>query len=471
MIRCAVSRCSSSAKLLTATGRAHISTAKPPAFDDLERDHGISDPSYTSQPIDPRTEKGHVQTTAGETGHGTQQSPSATKPVRRRELPISPYMDPTTISAKEKHRTAKPPPSKDPTAFQKLIAKNPYVLAIASPVRTCRVTAITLPRYFFQDFNLMLHPETKEPWWVPRSLARNPSHHSLEDEHADGERHISLGEGATDNGELSEEEFNISDLEVDNITLDEPKSAIDSPSEKLPPSSTSIGPYAYVLAREPLLKQFSNEALGNEPHGHRSMQLHTLESMYPPRSRDQGPLRDVLRTAKVRSDIDTFVLELMRRRAVEELEHLLKLKVYIQPSVSWKDATRASRQVGAILWTGSVRGEPSQSDVEKAPPEFATIDIGTTKRKTPVHNLEKLLGGEHLQKLKDKFGLFEKKLLVVRHKNMTVGIQMKLWKLQGFLAEYRDLETDHPETENQPLVGKDEEEMDQETAEITRGDH
>jgi hypothetical protein len=460
MIRCAVSRGSSSAKLLSATGRVHISTSKPPTLEDLEREYGISDPSFTPLPVDRRAQKDDVQATAEAADHATQQPKSTSKTVTRRRLPTSPYMDPATISAKEKYRAPKPPPSKNPTSFQKILAQNPYARALATPVRSCRATSVVLPRYFLQDFNLMLHPETKEPWWVPRSLARVHRGLLSEKEDADGEeaiaedgaeKPVSQDDGAEDNEMQSGKESDVSEHETDNITQDKSKSSSVTSPEKLPSSSSRIGPYSYVLARQPVLAGFSRDGAFNETN--------FLQSSFPVKLRDQKALEDIFRSAKIRPDIDIFVLELMRRRAVEGLEYLGKLGHYILPfHHGWKGAILPSKHVGAILWTGAEQGK-SNKFPENGPPEFAVTEVGTSKkRKVPVHNLDMLLGREHLQRLRETSDLFQNGLLILKHKNVTVDMLLKLWKLQGYMAEHRQfLDTDSLERQDQPLAMEEKE--------------
>jgi len=48
------------------------------------------------------------------------------KPSARRPLPLSPLMDPSYLTSKQKHRLPKAEPSKEPTPFQQQLAKNPY---------------------------------------------------------------------------------------------------------------------------------------------------------------------------------------------------------------------------------------------------------------------------------------------------------------------------------------------------------
>jgi hypothetical protein len=48
------------------------------------------------------------------------------EPSTWRSLPLSPLMDPAYLAAKQKYRLPKAAPSKEPTPFQRKLAKNPY---------------------------------------------------------------------------------------------------------------------------------------------------------------------------------------------------------------------------------------------------------------------------------------------------------------------------------------------------------
>ncbi|KAI9697856.1 MAG: hypothetical protein M1820_007643 [Bogoriella megaspora] len=78
-------------------------------------------------------------------------------------------MNPKMIAARTKYM--QPKPSADPqerTSFQKQLSENPYAQALATPVRTCRITGVRLPSYFHLQFHDILPP------------ARNPSNTSTD---------------------------------------------------------------------------------------------------------------------------------------------------------------------------------------------------------------------------------------------------------------------------------------------------
>ncbi|KAB8297366.1 hypothetical protein EYC80_002711 [Monilinia laxa] len=100
----------------------------------------------------------HIQTTSEDVIEGQWQGIRSVKEVKPRELPLSPLMDPVFLEARNKHSAPKPPPSKERTAFQEQLAKNPYALALATPVRQCSATQLSLPSFFLQDFTVMRAP-------------------------------------------------------------------------------------------------------------------------------------------------------------------------------------------------------------------------------------------------------------------------------------------------------------------------
>jgi hypothetical protein len=314
-----------SVKLLTAIGRRYRSAA-PEGF---QREHGTPESSNIASP-----ERRAAQDASSKMAGAAEEAEHAienpviptTKPPRRRELPISPYMNPKYISAKEKHHTPKLPPSKNSTDLQKLLAKNPYALALATPMRSCRATSVVLPRYFLQDFNLLAHPETEEPWWMPRSLARKYTYPPPGEEDIDGP-----GDGEAENNGTIPREFDIEEAETGDMTIGKPSKTTDSSPES-PPSSRSIGRHAYVLARQPVMAEFEGKK--------GIIQQKQLGAAFSSQLRSHGPFQRFLLNTNIRPDMSAFVLELLRRRVVEGLEYLVSRRAYVRPCASWEDAKK-----------------------------------------------------------------------------------------------------------------------------------
>jgi hypothetical protein len=172
-----------------------------------------------------------------------------------------------------------------------------------------------------------------------------------------------------------------------------------------------------------------------------------------------------------RSDVDTFVLELMRRRVVEGLKYLAgdvtpkkelryvygpKKRGYLVPCEKGWEGVGKSKQVGAILWVGPRGGDhelvTKGADVVKedeqdgeavaveaeGPGEFATLDSDKERKsKVPVHNLRLLLGDAYVEDLrKHAPKTFDSELVVLKNKRTTIDVQLRLWKLQGYLAKH-----------------------------------
>ena len=185
--------------------------------------------------------------------------------------------------------------------------------------------------------------------------------------------------------------------------------------------------HEYILSRRPLLSAFQ---ITKSSYDSVPKSLGRLMRAW------EGP-RKLVSHANFREDMDTFVLELMRRRIVESLAYLVQRKKgYVTGCRDWEDAKRR-KQVAAMLWTVDPERE------EKRSPEFGTLRMRKGKAEggmVPVYDLWRLLGEEHLGKLRAmcENGLWESDVLVLKHKRVTVETQLKLWKLEGYLATYKE---------------------------------
>lgn len=443
MIRCVLSRSSRTANWLTTLSRSYTATTIS-----TEQENGSSNSSATPAELvasaDGISEGSNLNNGAGrsEDAQGGRMPPS--KPSKLyvpRQLPISPLMDPKAMAAREKHKLPKLPPSKTPTLFQEQLAKNPYAQALATPVRQCQVTNTRLPKYFLQDFELMAHPDTREPWWVPTSLRKKRQDVGA----MAGEKEAGSCVSNPDSELPSQAQIFNGDMKA--INTNDPVSAELEPPSSSPPEarsspSPSLGPGVHTLSRQALLLSMQRPQSGwNFPAWKYFSNGDFKGSAIARKVRDR---------ASWRADMDTFVLELHRRRVVEGLVYLIQRKRgYVAGCVDWEDAKMAGRQQGVILWTGNKSNEVGEEhmgaeDEEEStahysglggPPAFATLTIGKNKpHMVPVHNLAMLLGPNHLEDLMRKCPIFNREVLIVRDRKVTVDLQMKLWKLQGYLA-------------------------------------
>lgn len=307
------------------------------------------------------------------------------------DLPISPLMDADYHENRVKWTKPKAPQR---TVFEKQkwrrhLDRNPYALALATPVRRCPGTTLALPKFFLQDFNIVLHPETGQPWYVPTSLA------------------------------LSRQQQKASKAEsIEDESQDE-KTAETGPLKK--PS----GPTGYLLARQDYLAQ---QNLNGELHSKDHKKLMALHH-----SSDR--IRATANKAIWREDMDTLILTLMRRRVLEDLIYLSTLSAdstrdpYVVRCQTWDEvkADKYRGQRGCVLWLGQGGDGPGPR---------ATLDIPGVKfgRKIAVHNLWRLLGPEGVERLRGEADLFTEGEVFLVLRKRTVEMQMKLWKLQGYLA-------------------------------------
>ncbi|KAM0496857.1 hypothetical protein D7B24_006951 [Verticillium nonalfalfae] len=314
-------------------------------------------------------------------------------------LPLSPVMDPAWIEARRRFRTPKP---KTPAhtylgRFRKKLYLNPYAQALATPWRLCTATETGLPRYFLQDFEVVTNPETGQPCFVPgdRTDAAAPD---------------------TPPPPVSGQE-----------SSPEGRSPTDAPRPLAGPSA----PVGYVLARHDVLELLGSprrvSSLGGKHIAMLARRAHLSRSgllprlVWPPH-------------------MHRLVLDLLRARAVDALLRLARLDAapargYLRPCASWAQINRDMPHRGCVLWS------PGEAAVSAAaaetPGPWATLDIEGAKYegKMPVHDLRRLLGDEHLARLRAEPAFADSTLLVLG-KRRTIPAQLLLWKLQGYLAEY-----------------------------------
>ena len=162
--------------------------------------------------------------------------------------------------------------------------------------------------------------------------------------------------------------------------------------------------------------------------------------------------------------MEGFVLERMRDEVLGELAYVLgRGKGYVVGCGEGWEGVKEKKQVGAVLWTGKGggsggRGEEEDEefdeegigqdqkfeDVEGAgkgaedtwnqgsPPPYAMATYKDSY--IPIYNLGMLLGAKHAQRLREEHPIFKSEVLVIKDKRPTMSLQMKLWKLMGFLA-------------------------------------
>ncbi|KAH8205171.1 hypothetical protein TruAng_000736 [Truncatella angustata] len=324
-------------------------------------------------------------------------------------------MDPAFWEARDRFKQKKSKPGKPENVFEREFRKNPFAQALATPVRYDSVTRLRMPHFFFQDFNIVSHPETDTPWWVPRSLALRESPIS-----------------PTASG--SEDQVTIEN--IGNESAAEAPVGKQANFEKKAPAAHVFGPTAYVLARQELLRTFQEEP--KKGKGARAALKDVGNSQF--HRRLFGPSSSRFRTlagrAVWREDMDVYVLEQMRQQIVQDLMYLSGLcetdgRYYIVKCYGWDDIK--FKHKGAVLWFEGVGEE------QVKPGPFATFDVqadGKTDTAVAVHNLPMLLGTELAQKVRTEAAALKDGSIFMLAGRRTTDLQLRLWKLQGYMYDF-----------------------------------
>ncbi|KAL8821956.1 MAG: hypothetical protein Q9223_000114 [Gallowayella weberi] len=238
------------------------------------------------------------------------------------QLPLSPLMDPNLQAARNRYKAPKPATSGELSAFQKKLRKNPYAQALATPLRQCTLTGTRLPEFFFLRFGLAPHPQTGKPWIMP-SIAVDA-------------HDISTIESREPNSAASD------DIGAANNA---------TPSAPGKPVRTAAG--AHIIAKQSTIRLI--------PAFKTRVYFQTLPLRW---KQDAGFKIDQI---VWRKDMDTFVLELMRKNIVRLLQYLSgRSAAYIVPCKNYEDI-QTKHQPGAVLWLGG------PMDDETAIPDLNTF--------------------------------------------------------------------------------------------------
>ncbi|EFY99823.2 hypothetical protein X797_001234 [Metarhizium robertsii] len=314
------------------------------------------------------------------------------------DLPLSPLFDSDWIKARRRSR--KHSPSKATGRFRKKLANNPYAQALATPIRRCPNTAISLPRYFFQDFELVKHPQDDSPWWAPGPLAfegliyeKIPSKDKIQGAYSETAAPQAQELGADTHASTA---------------------ASSTRPRKSPVTS-------YALSRKSVI-----DRIGGPNRKHAALLLATRTGMAA------GPNT---KNPVWRQDMGDVLLRMMRRQAVDALVCQSGMKgdgqeKLIQPCTKW-DAIKEVQPRGCVLWL------PSE---ENSSTQYATLDLDGAKYggKLTVHNLHWLLGEDELARLIGASELFhDNEILVLKQwkRKSVMKLHLLLWRLQGYLAQ------------------------------------
>ncbi len=208
-----------------------------------------------------------------------------------------------------------------------------------------------------------------------------------------------------------------------------PDDSLSQDSKRLP-----VGPAGYALARQDLIRSFLDS---ESPYFSSHKRLFAMT-----RSKRH---KSAAGQAVWRSDMDTFLLELMRRRITEDLLFYARLveddnRRYIIRCDDYEDV-KSHHHRGCLLRLGpestpvpctgaSIRAAP------EAPPRLWAMQVDSHKLSTRLATIDLriLLGEEHLGRLRERSPLFREGSLFLLGRRRTLELQSKLWKLHGYMA-------------------------------------
>ncbi|KUI63071.1 hypothetical protein VP1G_10196 [Cytospora mali] len=335
-------------------------------------------------------------------------------------LPISPLLDPKWREARARGKQKPLPDMSKLNRFQRKLYQNPFAQMLAKPVRSCYVTRTRLPGAFLQNFGLIRHPETNDIWWVPDTVTQSKKSVPEKSAEAPGSQpESSSDETAGTSGTT------YAAAEPEEARSTEPKSHYRYSS--------------HVLARQDLLKSFvipgskykgGNFRLASSPH-----------------------VSGQANSAIWREDMDSVIIELSRHQIMHDLIYLSKLceeqdRKYLIRTNDAKETGHFVRR-WAFLWlegqgdSSDVKVQESTSGFEKfadGPEQYATLDIdGAPDTTIPLYNLPRLLGPDNLLRLRSISSILRHGELFLLRGQRSSELNLKLWRLQGYMADYNKL--------------------------------
>ncbi|KAL8365240.1 hypothetical protein RB595_004172 [Gaeumannomyces hyphopodioides] len=345
------------------------------------------------------------------------------------DLPISPLMDERRLKAQRKRRLPKPAADKSQNGiFERRLEDNPYATALGTPIRLDAATNTILPRFFFQDFYFVNHPETNVPWFAPTSLLET-SDQPIKDHYA--------REQPTMHPSFIHEAILSPDRGADGA--EPPEAPVDARAEESAkePFKTSRPETAaaYAMFRRDLFTALvGGEGVPQGLKQYRNRHAKMANFARQPR-------------AVWRADMDEIVLNLTRARVLKSLLYLARLcddpveprHYIVRCKAERPDAEDWAKHEfrGCVLWLG---GGGDLANRAPPPKEFEIITVPNVRRNMalPVHDLNRLLGAEAVERLRAETAIFRQGAFFLLARPRTKQLQMWLWKLQGYLAEYAE---------------------------------
>ncbi|KKK12095.1 hypothetical protein P175DRAFT_0512272 [Aspergillus ochraceoroseus IBT 24754] len=374
--------------------------------------------AYSSIPNDDAAQKASINSTSNHNGPPTntaRDGNEATSIPPSQLLPQSPLITHPYHAREIRHRKKRPATTEDLSDLR----RNPWAMALASPVRLCTVTAARMPKALLTDWGMVEQTITspsdpnfrdRKLWLLPVSLIQDElAPPSTDTQSADGTRKVSR-------------------------------------------------PYLKMrmIDRMPILKTLTYWL-----HRTRERRKSPVTRLIPFRWKyPQGPVtgREETRLAW-RGDMPDFVLKMMRRDVLKQLKRVSdQFKRQDVANGVWRSIDvqngysetsllgaleamdpfeRMGSGVVLVLGEGNVHAPQADAEVEVGDdtpslPDFVTLPL--VKTKVPVLDLTQLLGPEELEDIRSYHSRFQKFAVFLRPTDqLTVDAVLALWKLKGYV--------------------------------------
>lgn len=267
----------------------------------------------------------------------------------------------------------------------------PTARALSTPPRLCILTSVRLPSYFQIPFGIAKHPKTGAPWHLPRLSE--------------------LGSGS----------------EANSTPPTPSSSSPESEKEAESKVAARTASGTYLVASRDTLAHISQ------------LKRIAYRRIMPYRWKEDP----ILRASDIvwREDMDTVVLEMLRRNVAKDLKYLASRPAAYIAACKSHDNISDHTQISAVLSLApdaAVSSREASSDTPASSGAQGLPPYAMRRYKDcyiPYYNLFTLLGPTHLQSLRDsKPDHFGGQIAVIKAKRRTVRLQLALWKLMGYLA-------------------------------------
>ncbi|KAJ6114573.1 hypothetical protein N7486_000351 [Penicillium sp. IBT 16267x] len=305
------------------------------------------------------------------------------------------------------------------------LAKNPWALALASPMRTCSLSGARMPRALMGEWGLVRKPNTENMYLLPVDLLKE----SLEGQKAkpkgQNQNQSEDAAAATDNSPMKvrNEKFGRQLVFLMTNFMSSLR-AISKPLGKnggKKPAVSRLIPFRWKHPQGPITAREERQLvwMDNMPdYMLRHMRSKVVKQLVAAcqKSNHLGAANRVWSAIEMQGYSDSALLEALNR--LEPMEHM---------------------ECGAVILPG---GQTEADGNENNSGSFTeSVILPQNQRGVPVFDLSILLSNSDLGKLKEAVPHFHQSALFFRPNNKAVNdLMLSLWKLKQFLANDKGFE-------------------------------